>query len=406
MLGGQQDDVIGAADPVGGRQFDRHAKIAERARHRETVLGQEGGARAAHQKGHIAPRLGEPPAEIAADRAGPEHEKANFLHPPAFISVTPAPPFPPPLAGEGRVGAGVQSNRRSPPPLDSRFRGNDAGLGSARDQPARLHSPRTYRAAVRPLIRARPRRTSIASLSCSSLVVPISPDATVGSSPLGGVAVVVVGGGFGAAASPGALPLAAPPSGLTASGFFSAPRRSASRRRSTCATFSSLSGDTLRSGSRPLPWIGRPLGVSNRAVVRRIAPLPLSGISVSIALSPKVLLPSSTARRLSCSAPATSSASRAVPPLTSATIGCPLATSPGVAAIFFALSALRLLTTVMSPLSMKASAAATAASKLPPGLLRRSMMKPLSLLPACCRRSLAVSASVPAVASSKPARRI
>src|SRR5229473_5458109 len=390
MLGGQQDDVIGAADPVGGRQFDRHAKIAERARHRETVLGQEGGARAAHPKGHIPPRLGEPPAEIAADRTGPEHEKAHFVHPPARIFRHPAK-------------AGVQSNRRNPPPLDSRFRGNDAGLGSVRGQPARLDSPRAYRAAVRPLIKARPRRTSIASLSCSSLVVPISPDATIGSSPLGGVAVVVEGGGFGAA--PPGVPLLAAPSWRAASGFFSAPRRSASRRRSTCATFSRLSGDTLRSGSRPLPWIGRPLGVSKRAVVRRIAPLPLSGISVSMALSPNVLLPSSTARRLSCSAPATSSASRAVPPLTSATIGCPLATSPGVAAIFLALSGLRLLTIVMSPLSINASAAATAASKLPPGLLRRSMMKPLSLLPACCRRSLTASVSVPGVVSSKPARR-
>src|SRR5207302_4784557 len=143
----------------------------------------------AHQKRHIAPRLGEPPAEIAADRAGAEHEKAHFLHPPEAIFVTPAK-------------AGVQSNRRSPPPLDSRLRGNDPVLHSAGRQqavhelPARPLSPRAYRAAVRPLIRARPRRTSIASLSCSSLVVPMSPEATVGSSPLGGVAVVVLGGGF------------------------------------------------------------------------------------------------------------------------------------------------------------------------------------------------------------------
>ncbi len=39
MLGGQQDDIVGPADPVGGRDSDRHAKIAERARDREAVLG-------------------------------------------------------------------------------------------------------------------------------------------------------------------------------------------------------------------------------------------------------------------------------------------------------------------------------------------------------------------------------
>src|SRR2546425_9867404 len=80
---------MGPANPVGGRYLYRHAKIAERALDREAVLGQEGGARAAHQKRHIPPRFGKPAAEIPADRAGPEHEKAHFLHPPASISVTP-----------------------------------------------------------------------------------------------------------------------------------------------------------------------------------------------------------------------------------------------------------------------------------------------------------------------------
>jgi hypothetical protein len=118
------------------------------------------------------------------------------------------------------------------------------------------------------------------------------------------------------------------------------------------------------------------------------------------------LVPSSTARRLSCSAPATSSASRAVPPLTSATIGSALARSPGVAAMRLAASALRLLTTAMSPLSINASAALTAMSKLPPGLLRRSTTKPISLPLDCCRKSLAAAASSSGVASSKPARRM
>ncbi len=81
MLGGQQDDVIEPADPVGRRDLDRHVKIAKRACDREAMLGQRGSARGAHQKRHIASRLGQPPAEIAADRAGPEHEKAHARSP-------------------------------------------------------------------------------------------------------------------------------------------------------------------------------------------------------------------------------------------------------------------------------------------------------------------------------------
>ena len=90
VLRGQQHDIIGPADPLGGNEVDRHAKIAERALHREAVFGERRGARSPHEKRHVAPRLGEPPAEIAADRAGPEHEKAHLLSPPEFQSVTPA----------------------------------------------------------------------------------------------------------------------------------------------------------------------------------------------------------------------------------------------------------------------------------------------------------------------------
>src|SRR5207237_315563 len=75
----------------------------------------------------------------------------------------------------------------------------------------------------------------------------------------------------------------------------------------------------------------RQIRVVKRAVVKRMAPPLPSGIRLSIALSPKLLLPSVTARRLSCSAPTTSSASRAVPPLISTTSGRPFARSPGVA---------------------------------------------------------------------------
>src|SRR6516165_1948034 len=137
----------------------------------------------------------------------------------------------------------------------------------------------------------------------------------------------------------------------------------------------------------------------------KIAPPPLNGITLTIELSPRVLLPSSTARWLSCSAPATSSASRAVPPLTSATSGRPLATSPGVALIRLTLVGLRPLTTTMSPLSMNASATATAASKAPPGLFRRSSMKPSGLLPVLCRRSCTAAVSAACVLPSNPAMR-
>src|SRR3981189_2533301 len=104
-------------------------------------------------------------------------------------------------------------------------------------------------AAVRPLTRARPRSTSTASLNCSSLVVPISPEATEGCSPFAGC-VVALGSLPGVVAPPGAfagappgVPLgAAPCAGVAApvlaaaaaagAGFFSAPRRPAPRRPS------------------------------------------------------------------------------------------------------------------------------------------------------------------------------
>ena len=78
VLRGQQHDVVGAADPVGGRDLDRHREIAERAFDLEPVLGERGGARTAHQKRDVAPGLGQTPAEIAADRAGPEHQETHI----------------------------------------------------------------------------------------------------------------------------------------------------------------------------------------------------------------------------------------------------------------------------------------------------------------------------------------
>ena len=75
---GQQHDVVRAADPVGGRDLDRHREIAERAFDLEPALGERGGARTAHQKRDVAPGLGQPPAEIAADRTGPEHQETHI----------------------------------------------------------------------------------------------------------------------------------------------------------------------------------------------------------------------------------------------------------------------------------------------------------------------------------------
>src|SRR3954451_2175085 len=77
MLGGQQHEVVGPADPVGGRDLDRHLEIAEGALYLEPALVQRGGARAAHEEGDVLPGLGEAAAEIAAHRAGSEHEYAH-----------------------------------------------------------------------------------------------------------------------------------------------------------------------------------------------------------------------------------------------------------------------------------------------------------------------------------------
>src|SRR6202023_298412 len=133
-------------------------------------------------------------------------------------------------------------------------------------------------------------------------------------------------------------------------------------------------------------------------------PLP-SGSRLSIELSPKLFVPSVTARLLSCNAPTTSSASRAVPPLISTTIGSPFAMSPGVALMRFVAAGLRPLTTTISPLSISASAVATAASKLPPGLLRKSRINPINLFPVRCFKSCTVPASAAWVVPSNPATR-
>src|SRR5437879_4287696 len=129
--------------------------------------------------------------------------------------------------------AGVHGFRASP----FRRSRNDA-RGSAGTVLNAHHQRRlaAQREAVRPLTRARPRNTSTASLSCSSLVVPISPEATEGCSPLTGW-VVALGSLAGEVPPPGVPPPGVPPPGVApgaafgalplapgavASGFFSA----------------------------------------------------------------------------------------------------------------------------------------------------------------------------------------
>ena len=96
---------------------------------------------------------------------------------------------------------------------------------------------------------------------------------------------------------------------------------------------------------------------------------------------PKVLLPRTTARRWSCSAPATISDAEADPPLTSTTIGAPLRMSAGFALNFISASLPRPRVETITPFSRKASATATAPFRTPPGLLRRSSTMPFNSPP-------------------------
>src|SRR6266851_3713545 len=101
--------------------------------------------------------------------------------------------------------------------------GEDVGPAICRRRSRALHHKlagnRTHWAG-RLVTSAKPRSTSIAWLSCSSLDEPISPVATEGASGSGGVT-----GAFAGTCAGGL-------SGPIGSVFLSAPRRSASRRRS------------------------------------------------------------------------------------------------------------------------------------------------------------------------------
>src|SRR5260221_606500 len=78
VFGRQQDEIVGPADPVGGRNLDRQAETAERAVDLEAVFRKRRSTPAAYQKRDVAARLGQPSAEIPADRAGAEHQNAHI----------------------------------------------------------------------------------------------------------------------------------------------------------------------------------------------------------------------------------------------------------------------------------------------------------------------------------------
>jgi hypothetical protein len=93
---------------------------------------------------------------------------------------------------------------------------------------------------------------------------------------------------------------------------------------------------------------------------------------------PKERVPMTMARLWSWRAPATISEAEAEPPLMSTTRGLPLVRSPPLALKRWVSSALRPRVETISPRSRKASETMMAWSSRPPGLLRRSMTKPLS----------------------------
>src|SRR5581483_9875470 len=104
------------------------------------------------------------------------------------------------IGGEGR-GKGAAAGHVVGPSPTERLRARSRLSGGAGE--GRFACRSNYREAVWPLTSARPRSTSSASLSCSSLLVPISAVATVGWSPFGGAAVVEVLSGADCGVEPG-----------------------------------------------------------------------------------------------------------------------------------------------------------------------------------------------------------
>ncbi|SPH19277.1 hypothetical protein ASD8599_00001 [Ascidiaceihabitans donghaensis] len=121
-----------------------------------------------------------------------------------------------------------------------------------------------------------------------------------------------------------------------------------------------------------------------------MAPSLRSGITVCTDPLPKLLVPTTIARRWSCNAPATISEADAEPPLIKTTIGLPSARSPKVALNRSPSSATRPRVDTISPSSRKESDTRIACVSKPPGLLRKSITKPFTLsMPPSASTSLA-----------------
>ncbi len=99
---------------------------------------------------------------------------------------------------------------------------------------------------------------------------------------------------------------------------------------------------------------------------------------------PNERVPMTVARLWSCRAPATISDAEAEPPLISTITGLFLVRSPARALKRCVSSALRPRVETISPFSRNASDTEIAWSSRPPGLLRRSRTKPLSLSAGIC----------------------
>src|SRR6185295_2822903 len=82
-LGGEQHDVVYRLHGIRDNAGRRKRKVAARlARNAQARSGEQRGALRPHEERDVCARLREPPAEIAAHRAGPQHQDLHvFLSP-------------------------------------------------------------------------------------------------------------------------------------------------------------------------------------------------------------------------------------------------------------------------------------------------------------------------------------
>jgi hypothetical protein len=71
--------IISAIDGLRRDEFGLQRHIAMRAEQGEALLAQLGSAARAHQKGDVAPRLGQPAAKITTGGAGPHDENTHVI---------------------------------------------------------------------------------------------------------------------------------------------------------------------------------------------------------------------------------------------------------------------------------------------------------------------------------------